>query len=326
MRLALFAVSCWLAGGNVAGAEPRDPAAAEALFLQGRRAMEQHDPETACAKFAESQRLDPAAGTLLNLAQCEEARGRIASAWTTYREALEQLPAGDARRAFAKKRLGLIEPRLPRLIVRLHPDAPKGARVRRDQVELGSASLGTPLPVNPGAHGLTVEVPGRASGRTSVQLSEGETREVVVTAGPLIAVAVPAAEPPAPAAPQPSAVDRRLTAPTDSPRVPSRRRLFAYATGGVAAASVLGAVVTGAVWLSRKGTIDDECRNKSCTKKGFDAIEGARTVGTVNVVLWGVAAAAGGAATWLWLGDERGATAAALPLPGGAAFAVAGRF
>jgi hypothetical protein len=64
----------------VTRAASADSAAAEALFREGRDAAKHGDLETACADFAESQRLDPAPGTLLNLAECEEKLGRVASA------------------------------------------------------------------------------------------------------------------------------------------------------------------------------------------------------------------------------------------------------
>ena len=70
---------------------------AEALFRQGRDAMQRQDYETACARFAESNRLDVAAGTLMNLATCEEKLGRVATAWQHWREAIDLLPAGDDR-------------------------------------------------------------------------------------------------------------------------------------------------------------------------------------------------------------------------------------
>src|SRR5687768_2981870 len=55
-----------------AGAEPRDAAAAEALFRQGRQAADAGDHAKACEKFKESNRLDPALGTVFNIADCEE--------------------------------------------------------------------------------------------------------------------------------------------------------------------------------------------------------------------------------------------------------------
>src|SRR5512139_3095133 len=64
-----------------------DQAAAEALFLQGGKLKAQGKIEEACNKWAASQRLDPAVGTLLFLGDCYEALGRTASAWATFTEA-----------------------------------------------------------------------------------------------------------------------------------------------------------------------------------------------------------------------------------------------
>src|SRR5512136_2811036 len=75
----------------------RDPAAAEVLFREGRKLVAANDFAAACPKFAESQRLDPAVGTLLNWAACEEHVGKLASAWQRWKEALDALPPGDDR-------------------------------------------------------------------------------------------------------------------------------------------------------------------------------------------------------------------------------------
>src|SRR5260221_9700518 len=64
-----------------------DDAGAEALFLEGRRLMDAARFDEACAKFAASQKLAPGLGTLMNLADCEEHRGRTATAWAHFREA-----------------------------------------------------------------------------------------------------------------------------------------------------------------------------------------------------------------------------------------------
>jgi len=53
--------------------------AAEMLFEEGRRLLESRDVAAACAKFAESQRLEPAGGTLMNLAACHERAGKTAT-------------------------------------------------------------------------------------------------------------------------------------------------------------------------------------------------------------------------------------------------------
>jgi hypothetical protein len=56
-----------------------DSATAEALFAAGREAIRRGDYQAACPMFAESNRLDPAVGTVLNLAICEEHLGQLAS-------------------------------------------------------------------------------------------------------------------------------------------------------------------------------------------------------------------------------------------------------
>src|SRR6185436_15146558 len=135
-----------------AGAQARDAAAGEALFQEGRRLMKAGDFTAACPKLEESLRLDPALGTLVNLASCEEQVGHTATAWQHWRAAADQLPSSDKRRATAVARAGALEKVLPRLTIALGADVSPDAEVKRDGVRLGRASLGLPLPVDPGRH------------------------------------------------------------------------------------------------------------------------------------------------------------------------------
>src|SRR5262249_6273661 len=85
-------------------AQGGDPAAAEALFENVREAMAGEDYATACSSFEESNRLEPAPGTMVNLAGCEEKRGRLATAWQWLEEAINKLPAGDPRQQLLEQR------------------------------------------------------------------------------------------------------------------------------------------------------------------------------------------------------------------------------
>src|SRR5688500_5523674 len=91
-RLAHFTLTSALALGlytsqAAAQASASDKAAAEALFDQGLRLMKQNSFSEACPKLEESNRIDPAVGTLLYLGECYERVGKTASAWATFREA-----------------------------------------------------------------------------------------------------------------------------------------------------------------------------------------------------------------------------------------------
>ncbi len=129
-------------------------ALAETLFFTARGMMEAGRYEAACEKLTESYRLDPAAGTLLNLAVCHQKSGRVASAWGEYRQAL-----ADANRANRPDRAQLatagiaeLEPQLPFLTIVVPPavKALRGLVITRNGTPLQSAAWDTDLPVDPG--------------------------------------------------------------------------------------------------------------------------------------------------------------------------------
>jgi hypothetical protein len=77
----------------------QNPAAAEALFEQARAAMAAGSYDIACARFRDSDKLDPAVGTRFNLADCEERRGRVATA-AAYKHLGVTPPRGGAPQLF----------------------------------------------------------------------------------------------------------------------------------------------------------------------------------------------------------------------------------
>ncbi|HEY1537431.1 MAG TPA: hypothetical protein VGF76_25600, partial [Polyangiaceae bacterium] len=156
-------------------------AAADALFDSARTAMARRDFYRACEQFRASDKLDPAAGTELNLADCEEKRGRLASAWELFRMVEEKLNPSDERVTVAHGRAQALQARVPRLTLELAAGAPKSSSVRDGSVELGSATFGISLPVEPGSHELVVSAPGFAARTFQIQLAEGEARSLVVS-------------------------------------------------------------------------------------------------------------------------------------------------
>src|SRR5262249_25357297 len=162
-------------------AEGGEPARAATLFQEGREATRRGDFATACAKLGESYKLDPAVGTLFNLADCQERLGKTATAWQLFQQALQHLTKGDDRIEPARKRLAALEVRLPRLEITLAPGAPAGTHVTRDGADVDG--LGTPSPIDPGAHVLVISAPGRADRRMDVQIADGQQARVTVEPG-----------------------------------------------------------------------------------------------------------------------------------------------
>lgn len=190
MRPGLLGIAALLWGSVAhAGSE------ADALFQEGRDALAKGDLGAACAKFERSAELEPRVGTLLNLAQCEESRGRLLVARERWRAALElAVRTADPREPVARERLAALDKRIPSLSIVLE-DAPADARVTCDgrPVAPGEAVL-----LDPGPHTVVVTVGGRAPSVTTVTLKEAEQRKLSVLVVPH---AAPAASSSAPAAP-----------------------------------------------------------------------------------------------------------------------------
>lgn len=263
--------------------ERRDPAAAEQLFRQGRAASEKRDYLTACAKFRESNRLDPAVGTVFNIADCEEKLGRLATSWQLFQEVAQRLASDDDRQGIALRRARVLEARVPLLTVHLASAQQAGVVVHRDGVALGAASLDTPLPVDPGEHVVVVEAPGTQPTQFRASVGEGERAQLEVRVGaPLVA-------------------GGKVSANQTEPARSGSSNTAAYAVGGVGLAGLVTGVIAGLLVLDRKQTVDDNCQDHVCNQTGMDATSSGKTLGIVSTVGFVAGGVGLGTATYLFL-------------------------
>jgi hypothetical protein len=274
----LISISPLLAAER-AFADPRDPAGAEVLFEAGRDLLDAGDYETACTKFAESQRLDPGAGTLMNWATCEEKLGKTASAWQHVKEALDSMPPRDDRVAFARAKLRELEARLPWLTVRLEGSAAGEVTVLRDGVELEAASLGMALPVDPGEHSIVVRAEGRAEQTFSVHLEEQEKKELEVHPGP----------------------------PLSKPEEPAKKQtpVLGWSLVGAGSAGIGVGVVTAVMLGNEQQTVDEHCDNKQCDEAGVEAAARGKRLVWANAIAFGAGATALGTGIVLILTNDK---------------------
>jgi hypothetical protein len=268
---------------------------AQELFKQGRAALEAKDYATACPKFSASLQLERAVGTLISLAECEDATMRLAGARQHWQEAADLADATSDRLnrgSFARQRFTQVDLRVPRLVLRLAAGAPKDTEVQRDGVTLGTAALGVALPVDVGAHSIQVTAPDHASAHIDVVLAEGERRVVEVEPGPASAPATIArgVEPPPPVmAPAPPA--------PDAPSSQSAQRTISYVVGGAGIVGLGVGSYFGLQTISRWSTAQRDCANGCADgSAGRNERNEAQTDGTVSTIAFvagGLAAAAG---------------------------------
>ena len=179
-----------LSTGTAIADPTADQGAGRALFNEGKALLEKNDWVGACAKFRASYEVQPAVSPLLNIARCDEHDGKLAHAWDEYARALtlNKDTEGKARKeeldTFAKKAIAELEPRIPKLTIRVSP-TPDGLHVTRDGADFANGTLGVALPADPGDHTVVVSAPGFKTETRALHLDEGASGDVSISLVPM---------------------------------------------------------------------------------------------------------------------------------------------
>lgn len=275
----------------------QDSTRADETFHAGRALMKDGKLAEACPKFEESQKADPASGTLLALAYCQELSGLLASAHTNYLAAADlAAKEGQAeRQKAAAERAEALSKRVSTLTVLVPAPLSRqaGLKVRRDGIELDRTAYDVPIPLNGGTHAIEVTAPGheRWAGVVILQTEgdhktlklpelEAEPSTFIDTSGPRRASYLP---------PQVEA--------------PGVRRMRQASVGfGVASAVGIGVGVT--FGLAAKSRNDASNRDGHCDATGCDAYGAERRASALDaaqVATWSFVAAGALGATALIL-------------------------
>jgi hypothetical protein len=157
------------------------------------------------------------------------------------------------------------------------------------------------LPVNPGDHTATTQLPGGGGNLvTRVTIARGERKQVDLKLPPSGSGAPAAAG---------AAVGVTTTAPVGASAPPAddagpangSRKPFIYGAAGVGALGIIIGSITGLVVIGKKGTIEDNCVGTSCNAVGKEAADSAQTLGTVSTIGFGVGIVGLGAAAVMLL-------------------------
>lgn len=257
----------------------------------------------ACPKLEESQRIAPAGGTLLNLAACHEAVGRIAAAWAEYRDAEAQAKKTGRRdrEEIARRRSDALGPLVPKLVVIVPAEVTaQHPRITRDGTEIGAAAWGIEIPLDPGPHVVRATAEGHVAWEARVELQPSKVARVTVpTLEPEAIPAPSATSSPPPPPPAPSAAPP-VTPPKAPPAVPpagpGTQRAAGWALTGAGAISLGLGAYFGISAIDKRASSDALCKGALCTPEGFSLNEDATSAARASnlFMLLGVAMAAGG--------------------------------
>jgi hypothetical protein len=156
-----------------------DETTADKEFALAKELAAAGNLKEACPHFAASYDAEPAIGSLLNLADCNEKLGLTATAWRQFSRAQSQATAAnDARQVFAKQRLDGLESKLSKLVIQVATPI-DGLSVTRDG---GAVTLGEAVPLDPGTYSLAARAPGYNDWSSTVTLDAPGTKTVDIPA------------------------------------------------------------------------------------------------------------------------------------------------
>ncbi len=205
---------------------------------------------------------------------------------------IEKFPGSD-HVAYAKERVAALEPRVPRLTIKLADGAPDGTKVTLDGQEVAAGDIGNPLPVDPGQHVIDVTAPGRETTVYKVRLVEGEKREAIVRSATLLTHP----------GEQGDASDTKRhpgdqSASTTNPLGEGRIVALIVAGAGLAAGAAAGIAFRSA--RNAKESADKAAREGRASDMAHDRTE-QESWHSASIVLGAVSAAAVGSAAVLWI-------------------------
>jgi len=307
-----------IASSGAALAQPAG-AQAEVLFREGRELLSAGKTAEACAAFQESQKLEPAVTTLINLAGCREKLGQIATAWGLFLDAVRQTRAAhDAptRRLhdLAQARARKLEPRISKLTINV-PLASQfdGLEISRDAERIDPGLWNRALPIDGGAYRITARAAGANEWSTQVAIApETDVKTVQIPdlrnlprdlETPAATPRLPglAVQPPPPREPPPPAVTAAAS--------PRRAGLVVPLVVGSAAVALFGGGLAFELWAESNY---DAAKSENTVQTRRDSqYQSANTKRYVAEALAATGLAAGGAAIWLYLGggDREGRAA-----------------
>jgi hypothetical protein len=316
--------------GTVHATDDSAKGAARELANEAKSDFDAGKFEEAGSKFQRAYEIAKVPTLAVWAARALVKRGKMVAASELYRQAALLAPndlwVGNTQQqaqADAERELAELQPRIPKLRIRVDGAAANDIELTVDGARIATALLGIDLPTDPGKRHV-VGKRGAEVVEQTVDLAEGERKETVVKFNPVAPVVAqpgkpaeafpapqmvvqPAASPPgvntaAALVPEARRRDGLVTTPVPAlAETPSAapnsqsQRTWGWVVAGVGAAGLLTGAVTGIVVMSNT-SLRNDCPNGGCasSKSGsVDTYNLMRNISTAGFIVGGVGAAVG---------------------------------
>jgi hypothetical protein len=273
---AFVLVCASLASVSAAAQTPSEIATARQWFADGLAREESGDYPAALALFRRTSQVKRTPQIAYHVAFCESRTGALVLALVDLESAatLARSVHADDVVVAAEAELTEVRRRIPTLEV--HDASGKGSRCLVDGNAVSIAMVGTPMPLDPGAHTVAIELPSGASATKEVTLADRDKKVVDLA---------PQAAPPAVAAVLPLPIPIPVAAPVASPEPVAPRsssRTLPWVTVGIGGALFVGGVALFADAWAEEGSLHSKCPSMTgcpsslqgtySTAKTFDAL------------------------------------------------------
>jgi hypothetical protein len=301
-----LALSLLLPAGRAEAQSDEDKAAARVLATQGAEALSDRKYAESLDLVSRAEQMFHAPTHLLLIARSQVGLGRLVAAKETYLKLTREELAAGAPSAFkraqqeGKDEMTALEARIASLRIAVDGGGQQKFTVKMDDQPVSPALLGVYRPVDPGKHNIVIYPVGQGPVKGTIELKDGEKKELKLTIPDVIPGGVPVSSVDNPDAPPKHDVGKEPSETTPGFFTPMRG-----AGLGVAALG-LGGAVLGTVFLSTALSTQSEADelNDRCGKRCDTAQQNAvrvldesaankRTAALIGLSAGGVALAAG---------------------------------
>jgi hypothetical protein len=260
---------------------------ARRLMDEGKARARAGDKERAVEAYQKAHALMKVPTTGMAVAKAQIALGHLVEARDVALE-VARMPRSNREPAVferarkeARELEASLKPRIP--TVRIVVKGGLATKVTVDAAEVAPLLLGEPVALDPGKHVVGAENAEGVEAHAEIDLAEREAREIELTlpvASPDVVVTTPAAEP--------------------TKRAPAKERrgerstagdVLVYGGFGLAAVGLAVGGITGALTLSKSGTVKSRCENGICDPAARSDLDSANAMASVSTIGFAVGGA-----------------------------------